>query len=93
MFSFSTITKKNHSARIAPLVSQRITVLPGSEYRLPRQTLQVKVISGTAWITASKEDIVLETSQTIRLQASQHPAIISSATRQTMIFELSSISA
>lgn len=48
-------------------------------------TAIIHLLEGRAWITVDNNDLIAESGETIRIPASKHRIIISSATRQSSI--------
>ncbi len=80
-----------NAERDAPSVRQRAfrLVLYRSEalsIALPRRS--VRVLSGTAWISANGLDIVLEAGQSAEFPIGREPAVISAIGGEAVLFEL-----
>lgn len=59
------------------LEEDRIILMKNEVYKLPQTHRQVQVLSGIAWITLDKQDIILNSPEKILLPSSKNPAVIS----------------
>lgn len=66
---------------------QRIQLTTGEPYRLPDQHL-VYVVKGTAWVTSGNKDRILQPYERLCLQSGLYPALISSAGRTPLVFDV-----
>ncbi|MDF0556924.1 hypothetical protein [Kamptonema sp. UHCC 0994] len=57
-------------------------------FRLPKAYRDVQVLSGTAWITVDKQDIILRTGDKVSLPSSNNFAVISVLTKVPLILEV-----
>ncbi|WP_293129261.1 hypothetical protein [Microcoleus sp. bin38.metabat.b11b12b14.051] len=63
----------------------RIIVMKNEVYRLPQTHREVQVLSGIAWITLDKQDIILQTPEKLSLPPSKNSAIISALNNMPLI--------
>ncbi|WP_293354103.1 MULTISPECIES: hypothetical protein [unclassified Microcoleus] len=57
-------------------------------YRLPQTHREVQVLSGIAWITVDKQDIILHSPEKISLPPSKNFAVISALNNMPLILTL-----
>jgi hypothetical protein len=67
------------------LFEDRIILMKDEVYRLPQTHRQIQVLSGTAWITVDKQDIILNSSETASLPSSKNPVVISALNNVPLI--------
>jgi hypothetical protein len=63
----------------------RIIVMKDEVYRLPQTHRQIQVISGTAWITLDKQDIILDSPEKVSLPSSKNAVVISALNNVPLI--------
>ncbi len=63
----------------------RIMVMKDEVYRLPQTHRQIQVLSGTAWLTLDKQDIILNSPEKASLPSSQNPVVISALNNMPLI--------
>ena len=73
---------QKHSELAAP---DRIILMKDEVYRLPQTHRQIQVISGTAWITLDKQDIILNSSEKVSLPSSKNAVVISALNNMPLI--------
>ncbi|MEO8392607.1 MAG: DUF2917 domain-containing protein [Chloroflexota bacterium] len=64
-----------------------VRLAQGDLYCLPYGALNVRVLSGTAWITAQAEDHVLEADDELMIPRQPHAVIVSAVGGQPLSFE------
>ncbi len=64
------------------------TVHENQTVTLPRDVVEIKVMSGTAWVSHQMEDVVLYAGQTLKLQPNRDIAVVTSAGRRPATLEL-----
>ena len=78
-----------HSECAAPvsgaLEEDRIILMKNEVYRLPQTHREVQVLSGIAWITLDKQDIILESGEKTSLPPSKNWAVISALNNMPLI--------
>ncbi|HLO47460.1 MAG TPA: hypothetical protein VK211_03440 [Kamptonema sp.] len=57
-------------------------------FRLPKAYREVQVLSGTAWITVDRKDIILRSGEKVCLPSSNNFALISALTNVPLILEV-----
>lgn len=57
-------------------------------FRLPKAYRNVQVLSGTAWITIDKQDIILRSGEKVSLPLSKNFAVISVLSKIPLILEV-----
>ncbi|WP_293340335.1 hypothetical protein [Microcoleus sp. CAWBG58] len=67
------------------LEKDRIILLKNEVYSLPQTHREVQVVSGIAWITVDKQDIILHSPETISLPPSKNIAVISALNNMPLI--------
>ncbi len=67
------------------LEENRIIVMKDEVYRLPQTHRQIQVISGIAWITLDKQDIILNSPEKVSLSSSKNPVVISALNNVPLI--------
>ncbi len=73
---------QKHSELAAP---DRIILMKNEVYRLPQTHREVQVLSGIAWITLDKQDIILNSPEKILLPSSKNTAVISALNNVPLI--------
>jgi hypothetical protein len=63
----------------------RIILMKDEVYRLPQTHREVQVLSGIAWITIDKQDIILRSSEKVSLPSSQNAVVISALNNLPLI--------
>ncbi len=63
----------------------RIILMKNEVYRLPQTHRQIQVLSGIAWITLDKQDIILHSPEKISLPPSKNFAVISALNNMPLI--------
>lgn len=63
----------------------RIILMKDEVYRLPQIHRQIQVLSGTAWITLDKQDIILNSPEKTLLPSSKNAAVISALNNVPLI--------
>jgi hypothetical protein len=63
----------------------RIILMKNEVYRLPQNHREVQVLSGIAWITVDKQDIILHGQEKISLPPSKNFAVISALNYMPLI--------
>ena len=80
---------QKHSELAAPvsgaLEEDRIILMKNEVYRLPQTHRQIQVLSGIAWITLDKQDIILHSSEKASLPSSKNAALISALNNVPLI--------
>jgi hypothetical protein len=64
---------------------ERIILMKNEVYRLPQNHREVQVLSGIAWITIDKQDIILHGLEKISLPPSKNFAVISALSNMPLI--------
>ena len=67
------------------LEEDRIILMKNEVYKLPQTHRQVQVLSGIAWITLDKQDIILNSPEKTLLPSSKNPAVISALNNVPLI--------
>jgi hypothetical protein len=73
------------AAAAAPL---RIVLLQGEALRIPRARTTIRVLSGTAWLTAGDEDIILYNGQCLSMATPKKSPVISGIGSEPVLFEM-----
>ncbi len=77
------------SAPVSPAIEKdRIILMKNEVYRLPQTHREVQVLSGIAWITVDKQDIILHSPEKISLPPSKNFAVISALNNMPLILTL-----
>ena len=63
----------------------RIILMKDEVYRLPQIHREIQVLSGIAWITLDKQDIILNSSEKVFLPSSKNPVVISALNNVPLI--------
>jgi len=66
----------------------RFALYSGELYRLPRGMRNVQILSGTAWISVQREDVLAKRGSKVQLALSAIPALISGLGREPLLFEV-----
>lgn len=53
--------------------------------KLPKNFHHLEVLSGTAWVTIAKQDLIVRSGQTVSLPISKDFAVISSLTKSPLV--------
>lgn len=75
---------QRHSQLVAP---SRFTLEKNQVFRLPKTYREVQVVSGTAWITVDREDIIVRSGEKASLPNPQNFAVISALSQTPLILE------
>ncbi|MEG3849595.1 hypothetical protein QT971_02420 [Microcoleus sp. herbarium19] len=67
------------------LEEDRIILMKNEVYRLPQTHREIQVLSGIAWITLDKQDIILHSSEKASLPSSKNAAVISALNNMPLI--------
>lgn len=65
--------------RISNLTSKTICVEVNEAANLGMDPLKIEMQEGTGWITCDKDDIFLDAGESVELESSRYPIVISSA--------------
>ncbi|WP_414546096.1 hypothetical protein [Nostoc sp. CCY0012] len=65
-----------------------LTLKDNQSFRIPQFIDEVQVLSGCAWITVARQDIILTNQQMASIPHSRDGAIISSISQEPLVFEL-----
>lgn len=80
---------QRYSELVAPvsgtLEEDRIILMKNEVYRLPQTHREIQVLSGIAWITLDKQDIILHSSEKASLPSSKNAALISALNNVPLI--------
>ncbi len=68
----------------------RVTVLPGQVARLNPRCARVRVLTGIAYISREREDIVLRRGEDATVQRGRYNALISAVGRVPLVLEVAS---
>ncbi len=79
--------QKTHAVPVNHDVKEVVRLEHGSLYCLPYGALNIRVISGTAWITAQAEDYVLEAGDELMIPRQLHAIIVGAVGHQPLSFE------
>ncbi len=66
----------------------RIVLLPGELYSIPTRQHQVRVLSGTAWVSSNGTDYQVESGESLPIEGAKHSALISDAEANPLVFEV-----
>jgi hypothetical protein len=69
-------------------VTEKVQLQSGDLYCLPHGALNVRVLSGTAWITSQAEDHVLEAGDQMLVPHQPHAVIVSAVGHHSLSFEV-----
>ncbi len=73
---------------VAPRRTFRLALAPGEVLRMDRARRHVRVLSGTAWITCSGRDVIVETNQEVELPKRGRCALVSALEGRPVFFEV-----
>ena len=80
---------QRYSELVAPvsgtLEEDRIILMKNEVYRLPQTHREIQVLSGIAWITLGKQDIILHSLEKVSLPPSKDFAVISALNNMPLI--------
>ena len=80
---------QRYSELVAPvsetLEEDRIILMKNEVYRLPQTHREIQVLSGIAWITLDKQDIILHSLEKVSLPPSKDFAVISALNNMPLI--------
>ena len=80
---------QRYSELVAPvsgtLEEDRIILMKNEVYRLPQTHREIQVLSGIAWITLDKQDIILHSPEKSSLPLSKNFAVISALNNMPLI--------
>ncbi|HTX74159.1 MAG TPA: hypothetical protein VMC79_15115 [Rectinemataceae bacterium] len=66
----------------------RVAILPGELLRVPRGRRQLRVVSGTAWLSSDRGDELLGRGEVAELRGAQHDALISDIGGEGLFLEI-----
>lgn len=66
-------------------VPDRIILMNKEAYKLPQTVRAIQVLSGIAWLTLHKQDIILQSSEKTLLSPSKNAAVISALKNMPLI--------
>jgi len=66
----------------------RLALCPGEALTLPKSRRNLRVLSGNAWISRDGRDMILDSSQQVRLPVSRDVAVISPVGLGALLFEV-----
>ncbi|MCC3404489.1 MAG: hypothetical protein JGK17_02665 [Microcoleus sp. PH2017_10_PVI_O_A] len=64
---------------------ERIIIMKNEVYKLPQTNREIQVLSGIAWITLDKQDIILHSPEKASLSPSKNFAVISALSNMPLI--------
>lgn len=67
----------------------RIALLYGEEFRLPRASKWLQVLSGIAWVSLCGKDHILNGGDCISIDKAKGGAIVSALREESVVFEIS----
>ena len=67
---------------------ERMSLSDREVFTLPRQVRFVRVLSGTAWVSIGREDVVIRPQETLYLTQRQPGAIVTALGKQRLEFEM-----
>jgi hypothetical protein len=70
------------------VVPCRFTLKTGEVFRIPSTCQEVRVLSGSAWITVACQDIILTTGEKALLPSNQGLAILSALGKHSLTIEI-----
>jgi hypothetical protein len=68
--------------------SQRMALTERTAYTLPSHVRGIRVISGKAWVTLGREDVIVGTQETFYLRPNQHGTVVTALGRDRLEFDL-----
>ena len=74
--------------RFAEREKERMSLSDREAFTLPRQVRFVRVLSGTAWVSIGREDVVIRPQETLYLTQRQPGAIVTALGKQRLEFEM-----
>ncbi len=66
----------------------RIVLLPGELFRIPVQNKQLRILSGTAWVSMDGTDYEVSGGENLALRGARHSALISDTKENPLVFEI-----
>jgi hypothetical protein len=72
-----------------PYEKARISLSDKDAYTLPKRARQLKVISGTAWVSVGLQDVIVRPQETLRLQKERFGITVTALGKQRVEFEIS----
>lgn len=72
----------------AASAAQCITISEREAYTLPRNTREIRILSGTAWVSHLREDQIVKKGETLRLQPHKGMTVITSTGRYPVQLEI-----
>lgn len=91
MFSLSLKNRFNQmiDAAVADSIRNVVTITEAQTVTLPRDVVQIKVVSGNAWVSHLAKDTVLSQGQTMKLEQRRDVVVVTSTGRRPVTLELS----
>ena len=72
----------------AACASLRLVLYAGEVLRLPQTRLQVRIVSGSAWVTFAGRDIVLKSGETTSFASGEDAALVSALEEAPLTIEI-----
>lgn len=69
-------------------IAYRLTLQKDEVMKLPKGYREVQVLSGTAWISIEKKDIILKSGEKVTLPSSKELAVISALSKGPALLEV-----
>ncbi len=80
-FDFATTGRR-------PIDALRLVLMPGELIRLPAKARSLKINSGRAWLSIGGIDYDLASGESVELEASKYPALISESAGGSLYIEV-----
>jgi len=66
----------------------RIVLLPGELFRIPVRNQELRILSGSAWVSLDGTDYEVNGGENLPLRGARHSALISDAKELPLVFEI-----
>ena len=74
--------------RFAEREKERMSLSDREVFTLPRQVRFVRVLSGTAWVSIGREDVVIRPQETLYLTHQKPGVVVTALGKQRLEFEM-----
>ena len=74
--------------RFAEREKERMSLSDREVFTLPRQVRFVRVLSGTAWVSIGRDDVVIRPQESLYLTQRQPGAVVTALGKQRLEFEM-----
>jgi hypothetical protein len=85
---FSAVTAKSNKASLEAAPLLRLVLYKGEIFHLPGACQEIRILSGSGWLTRAGRDIILRAGERASIPASTDSVLISGLGQSPLIFEV-----